>query len=329
MSSRSGDTSSARSGAGRAAGRLVRLLLLLLVPILLVVVYLAGSTVQAGYVGVVTTFGRVEPGVLQPGFHLVIPGAQRIVRIDTRVQPHSFKDIDAASREYQSVKLTGTMNYRLEQARASELYQNVGLDFAEKVIDPAFSDFIKEVVPKYPVIDILGKRDEIRAQAREKLGENLHRYGIVVEDIYISNITFSPEYQAAIERKQTAQQNVETENQLLAAKRIQSEQVIVEAEAQAKAQIARANGESQANLARTSSITPQLIEYLRWTKWDGRLPMVTGDTQPLLQVPLPTAESAAQAGQAAGAAAPTAGATGAPAPQTSPTPQRAAPTPTR
>jgi regulator of protease activity HflC (stomatin/prohibitin superfamily) len=247
---------------------------------------LSATTVQAGHVGVLLTFGRVEPGVLTPGFHLVVPFAQRIVQVDTRVLPHAFKEIDAASQELQSVRLTGTMNYHLEANRANELYQTVGLDFAEKVIDPAFNDFIKEVVPRYPVTDILIKRDEIRVRAREMLGANLQRYGIVVDDIYISNIEFSNEYQQAIERKQTAQQNVEAERQILAQKEIQAQQNVVEAQGRANARVATAEGDAKANSVLTASINDQLIEYLQWTRWDGKLPLVAGGAQPLLTLPL-------------------------------------------
>ncbi len=246
----------------------------------------SSTTVQAGYVGVLLTFGRVEPGVLSPGFHFILPFAQRIVQVDTRVSPHAFKAIDAASQELQSVKLTGTMNYHLEASRANELYQNVGLSFAESVIDPAFNDFIKEVVPRYPVTDILIKRDQIRTMAKEMLGANLQRYGIVVDDIYISDIAFSSDYQGAIERKQTAQQNVEVERQLLAQKEIQAQQAVVEAKGKADARVATANGDATANELLTQSITPQLIDYLRWTKWDGKLPLVSGGAQPLFTLPL-------------------------------------------
>lgn len=254
--------------------------------VVLLLFFMSASTVQAGHVGVVLTFGRVEPGVLQPGFHFVLPVSQQIVQIDTRVLPHSFKEIDAASKELQSVKLTGTMNYHLEPRRAGELYQTVGLDFANKVIDPAFNDFIKEVVPEYPVTEILAKRDEIRSRAKERLGNNLARYGIIVDDIYLSNISFSPDYQTAIEQKQTAQQKVETEQQILRQKEIQAQQAVVDAKGKADATIAAAQGEAQANQIRTESISPQLIEYLRWQRWDGRLPLVTsGDTVPLVNLP--------------------------------------------
>src|SRR5216683_2076797 len=249
-------------------------------------IFTSSSTVQAGHVGVVTTFGSVEPVVLQPGFHFVLPFAQRIVQIDTRISPHTFKEIDAASQELQTVKLTGTMNYHLDAARAYELYQNVGLEFAANIIDPAFSDFIKEVVPQYRVTDILIKRDEIRTLARQKLGDNLSRYGIIVDDIYISDIAFSTDYQAAIEKKQTAQQAVETERQILEQKRVQADQAVAEADGKARATVASAMGEADANRARTDSISPQLIDYLRWTKWDGRLPMFQGGQQPLVSIPL-------------------------------------------
>jgi regulator of protease activity HflC (stomatin/prohibitin superfamily) len=225
--------------------------------------------------------------------------------VDTRVLPHSFKEIDAASQELQSVKLTGTMNYHLEAARAHELYQTVGLDFANKVIDPAFNDFIKEVVPQYPVTEILTKREEIRLKAKEKLSVNLARYGIVVDDIYIANIAFSDEYQAAIEKKQTAQQNVETEQQILRQKQIQADQAVVEAKGKADAAVATAEGEAKANVARTASITPQLIEYLRWTRWDGRLPLFTGGQSPFVTVPLDSVTSPAGGPPASPAPSPT------------------------
>ncbi len=252
--------------------------------VVIVGVFTSSSTVQAGHVGVITTFGSVEPRVLQPGFHMVVPFVQRIVQIDTRVLPHTFRQIDAASAELQGVKLTGTMNYHLDPNRAYELYQNVGLEFANNIIDPAFSDFIKEVVPQYAVTNILIKRDEIRASAKQKLGDNLSRYGIIVDDIYISDIAFSTDYQAAIEKKQTAQQAVETERQILEQKRVQADQAFAQAEGQARAAVETAKGEADANRAKAESITPQLIEYLRWTRWDGRLPMFQGGT-PLVSVP--------------------------------------------
>ena len=228
--------------------------------------------VPAGNVGVVTNFGSVQPGTLEPGLHVVIPIVQRVAIIDTRVQPHQFQEIDAASSEYQTVKLTGVMNYHVDGQFANDLYQRVGTDFASKVIDPAFNDFIKTVVPEYKVDAILGARDEIRAKAKDALAANLAQYHIIVDDIYIANIAFSNEFQAAIEAKQVAQQQVQTEQQILAQKRIQADQAVAQAqgqadsnvklaEGQAAATIALANGQATANKSLAASLSDQILQY--------------------------------------------------------------------
>src|SRR3990172_2516470 len=72
--------------------------------VLIVGLLMTGFVVTAGHVGVVTTFGMVDEGVLYPGFHLRVPFVNQIHQIDVRVQPHPFKQIDAASLEQQSVK---------------------------------------------------------------------------------------------------------------------------------------------------------------------------------------------------------------------------------
>jgi regulator of protease activity HflC (stomatin/prohibitin superfamily) len=258
--------------------------------------------VYAGHVGVKTVWGRVTGDALQPGVYILNPITDRIFDIDVRVLPHNFKEIDAASKEYQTVKLTGTMNYHIEPAKAPDLFQRVGVDFVDKVIDPAFADFVKEVVPQYAATDILGKRDEIRSRARDALGKNIERYGVTVDDVYLSNITFSPEYQAAIERKQTAQQQVDAERQILLQKGVQADQAVVEAKGRADARVAAAQGDARANQLLTASLSAELIDYLRWTRWDGRLPQVTGGgSGTLISVPLPTPEPGAQPPRPAGA----------------------------
>ena len=231
--------------------------------LLIVVVGLSQPFVEvpAGNVGVVTNFGSVQTGTLEPGLHIVVPIVQHVATIDTRVQPHQFQEIDAASAEYQTVKLTGVMNYHVDGQFANDLYQRVGTDFASKVIDPAFNDFIKTVVPAYKVDAILGARDEIRAKAKEALAANLSQYHIIVDDIYIANIAFSESFQQAIEAKQVAQQQVQTEQQILAQKKIQAEQAVAQAQGQADSTVALANGQATANKVLAASLSDQILQY--------------------------------------------------------------------
>ena len=218
------------------------------------------------------------------GLNLKAPFAERVIKVDVKVQPHPFKEIDAASKEYQIVKLTGMMNFHIDPAYVNDLYQRVGLDFADKVIDPAFNDFVKEVVPTYAITEILPKREEIRKRAMEKLGQNLERYHIVVDDIYIANIRFSPEYEKAIEAKQVAQQQVETQRQVLAQREIEAQQKVASAKGEAESILVVAQGQAKANDALSRSISPILVQYRGIEKWNGVLPQVSGGALPLIDL---------------------------------------------
>lgn len=266
------------------------------------------SIVPAGHRGVVLWWGSVEKRIMGEGLNFKVPIAEKVVKVDVKIQPHPFKEIEASSKEYQSVKMTGMMNFHIDPSHVSDLYQNVGLDFANKVIDPAFNDFVKEVAPNYSITEILPKREEIRKKAQAKLSENLARYHIIIDDIYFSNIRFAPGYEKAIEEKQVAQQQVETHKQILAQREIEAKQKvavargdaeskIVNAEGEAKAAVANAKGEAEsilivasskakANEAIAKTVTPLLVQYNLVHQWDGKRPMIEGSGSGLLlQIP--------------------------------------------
>jgi len=213
-----------------------------------------------------------------------VPMAETVIKVDVRVQPHPFREIDASSKEYQIVKMTGMMNFHIDPAFVNDLYQKVGLDFADKVIDPAFNDFVKEVVPTYPIGEILPKREEIRQTAMKKLGNNLSRYHIVVDDIYFANIRFSPEYEKAIEAKQVAQQQVETQRQVLAQREIEAQQKVATAKGEAESIFVVAQEQAKANEILAHSLTPILVSYKSIERWNGILPQVSGGAVPFIEL---------------------------------------------
>ena len=240
--------------------------------------------VPAGSRGVVLWWGSVENRIMNEGLHFKVPLAETVMKVDVRVQPHPFREIDASSKEYQIVKMTGMMNFHIDPAFVNDLYQKVGLDFAEKVIDPAFNDFVKEVVPMYPIGEILPKREEIRQTAMKKLGNNLARYHIIVDDIYFANIRFSPEYEKAIEAKQVAQQQVETQKQVLAQREIEAHQKVATAKGDAEAIFVVAQEQAKANEVLAHSLTPILVSYKSIERWNGVLPQVSGGAVPFIEV---------------------------------------------
>ncbi len=257
------------------------------VVILLIIFIILWGTfviVPAGHRGVVLWWGSVEKRVMEEGLNFKVPIAERVIKVDVRVQPHPFKEIDAASKEYQMVKLTGMMNFHIDPGYVNDLYQKVGLDFANKVIDPAFNDFVKEVVPNYLITEILPKREEVRKRAMVKLGDNLARYHIIVDDIYFANIRFTPDYEKAIEAKQVAQQQVETQRQILAQREIEAQQKIATAKGEAESILVVAQGQAKANDVLSRSISSILVQYKSIEKWNGTLPQVSGGGIPIIDL---------------------------------------------
>jgi regulator of protease activity HflC (stomatin/prohibitin superfamily) len=260
------------------------ILAFIVVLIILMVSWGFFAIVPAGCRGVVLLWGSVENRIMGEGLNYKVPIAERVIKVDVKVQTHPFKEIDASSKEYQLVKMTGMMNFHIDPAFVNDLYQKVGLDFADKVIDPAFNDFVKEVVPTYPIGEILPKREEIRQRAMKKLGENLARYHLIVDDIYFANIRFSPEYEGAIEAKQVAQQQVETQKQVLAQREIEAQQKVATAKGEAESILVVAQGQAKANDALSRSISPILVQYKGIEKWNGILPQVSGGAIPLIDL---------------------------------------------
>jgi len=262
----------------RAVGMFILLI------ILLIIVWGTFVIVPAGHRGVVLWWGSVENRIMGEGLNFKVPIAERVIKVDVKVQPHPFKEIDASSKEYQNVKMTGMMNFHIDPSFVNDLYQKVGLDFADKVIDPAFNDFVKEVVPTYPIGEILPKREEIRKRAMTKLGDNLARYHIIVDDIYFANIRFSPGYEGAVEAKQVAQQQVETQRQVLAQREIEAQQKVATAKGEAESILVVAQGQAKANDVLSRSISPILVQYKGIEKWNGILPQVSGGAVPFIDL---------------------------------------------
>jgi regulator of protease activity HflC (stomatin/prohibitin superfamily) len=258
--------------------------ILILLFVVLTVLWGTFVIVPAGHRGVCLWWGSVEKRIMGEGLNFKVPIAENVIKVDVKVQPHPFKEIDASSKEYQMVKMTGMMNFHIDPAYVNDLYQKVGLDFADKVIDPAFNDFVKEVVPTYPIGEILPKREEIRQRAMKKLGDNLSRYHIIVDDIYFANIRFSTGYEGAVEAKQVAQQQVETQRQVLAQREIEAQQKVATAKGEAESILVVAQGQAKANDALSLSITPILVQYKGIEKWNGILPQVSGGAIPLIDL---------------------------------------------
>jgi len=243
--------------------------------IVVVVILLLMSIVKinAGNVGVVTRWGAVNR-VVYPGISWKWPIAEGVHVMDVRTQKDQV-DVGAASFNLQTVQATIAVNYHLDGQYAAEVYQSVGVHYQDVLLAPAIQNIFKATTARYTAEELLTKREEVRLAAEDALSVQLAVYHVIVENFNIVNFDFSPEFNAAIEQKQVAQQGVETARQLLARAQIEAETALAQAQGQANAQAA---------LQQTGALTPEYLRYLALTKWNGILPTVVGGAIPFIDV---------------------------------------------
>jgi regulator of protease activity HflC (stomatin/prohibitin superfamily) len=227
----------------------------------------AWAIISAGNVGVITRFGAVNR-VATPGLILKVPLVDWVIEMDTRTQKDQV-DAQAASQDLQVVKSTIAVNYHLDGTKALDVFQNIGTDYQDKVVSPAIQDTFKATTAKYTAQDLISKREEVRAIAEKELTIKMTPYNIKVDNFNIVNFDFSADYNTAIENKQVSQQNLEKA-------KIEADTALTQAQGQANAQKA---------LKDSGALSPEYLQYLALTKWNGILPTVTGSGVPFISIP--------------------------------------------
>lgn len=238
----------------------------IVVLVLLVLILNSFTTVSAGHSGVVTTFGEVSETVLAEGLHFKIPFIQKIILIDNRVQK-SEATCTAASKDLQTVSSTIAVNYKVLNSFSANVYKNIGMDYESVIITPAIQECVKAVTAKFTAEELITKRQSIGDQMMELLKEKISTYGIEIQIFNITSFDFTDEYNAAIEAKQTAQQNALKAQQDLQRIKVEAEQTIE-----------RAQAEAEAYRLKSEQLTPEILISNYIEKWDGKLPtVVSGD----------------------------------------------------
>ncbi|HEX2947915.1 MAG TPA: SPFH domain-containing protein [Clostridia bacterium] len=285
---------------------------ILLGVILLAAIILLTSTfgsVPAGYVGITVTMGSVSQTVRNEGMYMKLPFVQTIRMMEARTQKVEWNNPDspitAASKDLQDVYILAVVTYHISPDRAPKIFQTIGLDYADKKVIPLTLNAIKTHTGKYNVAEILNNREKITNDVNKDVAAQLLANDIILENVSLVNIDFRKEYKDAIEQKQIAEKQVETQQYTLNKQALEAQQQVKKAEADKQAKILAAEAEKQAKILEgegieefnkkvTQSITDQLLKYKELQnqeksidKWSGQYPAVVagGDSIPLIQMP--------------------------------------------
>jgi regulator of protease activity HflC (stomatin/prohibitin superfamily) len=226
--------------------------------------------VDTGQIGILRTFGTVD-GTLYAGVNLIAPW-QDVVPMDIRVKAILFNSrdqgngfsntIDAFSQETQNVFINATVNYQVAPKDAPYLFRTVGPNYYNILIPSRVNQVFKDVTVKYPAVQIAPNREAIRIAVRTRLQQELARFSITIVDVNINDISFSPQFQAAIEAKQETTQQVLRAQQLVKRAQFDAQAVVAQAQGDAQSTIVRAQGQATANADLSKSLTPTVLQYL-------------------------------------------------------------------
>lgn len=224
------------------------------VAFIILVWLLLASTVAigTGKIAVMTRFGKVTGQELSEGFHFKSP-LDKANGYDVKVLKEETQAA-AASKDLQDVKSTLVINYRIEAGKISEIHRTIGVLYKIKLIDPAVQEVFKSAAAKFDATQLITDRAAVKADAFNELTARLGRYGIIVQDLSITNFSFSPEFTNAIEAKQVAAQEAE----------------------RAKFNLDKANLDAQAQNAQKTSLSAELLQKIAIEKWDGKMPDYVG-----------------------------------------------------
>ncbi len=206
-------------------------------------------TVQAGTVGVVKRLGAVRQE-LNPGLHLIVPFVDKVVIFPTlkknyeaSEQPQAseadYPDIivSALTSDGQQIRIGLTARFMIAPGKAAWILQNLGSEreYVEKVVKTEIRGSGRRVPTRFAAFDLYTKKSYEAQQALfDEIAPKFEENGLILDEIVIRNITFTPEYAKTLEEKQIALENITTEKNKLEQEKIRKEQKIVEAEGDAK-----------------------------------------------------------------------------------------------
>lgn len=239
---------------------------LVVVGVVLFVIAWPFGTVGAGERGVLLRWGAVTEKVIGEGLYVRVPVMDRVVVMDVKIQKEEVV-ATAASKDLQTVNSKVALNYHIDPERVADIYQDIGIDYRIRLIDPALQESVKSTTAKYTAEELITKREEVRDAIKAHLVEKLTPRGILIDDFNIVDFQFSAAFDQAIELKVTAEQSA------LAAKN-KLEQIKFEAEQK----IAEARGKAEALRIEAAALAsnPQILQLRALEKWDGKMPAVMG-----------------------------------------------------
>ena len=232
-----------------------------------------------GQAGVLSILGKAQDGVLLEGIHVRPPLVSNVDIYDLTVQKFEVP-AESSTKDLQDLKASFAINFRLDPIQVVEIRRKQGTlqNIVSKIIAPQTQESFKIAAARRTVEEAITKRNELKEDFDNALSDRLDKYGILILDTSVVDLSFSPEFARAVEEKQIAEQKSQ-----------RAVYVAREAEQQAQADINRAKGKAEAQRLLAETLRAQGGELVlqkeaieAWREGGAQMPKVLvtgGDSQ--------------------------------------------------
>jgi len=153
-------------------------------------------------------FQGIKENVVGEGTHFMIPWVQRPIVFDIRSRPKNVPSV-TGSKDLQNVNITLRILFRPKPDRLPNIYTTLGVDYDDRVLPSITNEVLKAVVAQFDAGELITQREMVSARVNSELTARAGQFGLILDDISITHLTFGREFTQAVELKQVAQQDAE------------------------------------------------------------------------------------------------------------------------